>query len=180
MDKSRGVGLGVVIIILIAAALLFNGIKFSTSTINNTSNNYTTTEGVFSHWTLTWNVTGDNAVPVYITPAALVTQLSTNTTFRSITNGARLAFWTLTYPSNVFDPTSTINNVYNLYENGTANTIVILGQDGSQIASLGPYKTGATGVSIQNVVISPNGLYIGVQTKRSTDLTYRFLFYTGS
>src|SRR6266702_1697933 len=151
MEKKTGVGLGMVIVILFAAVLLFQGIKFSTTTVTNNSSSFTTSEGVFHQWTIAWNVTMDAATPVEITPAAVITVLGTNVTFRNILDGSRLFF-------------------YNTFINGTFQTppqVVVVGQDGSIVWRITVAQTPKSGVasSINFIMISPNGLFIIASTQ---------------
>jgi hypothetical protein len=183
--KKAGVGLGMVIVILFASVLLFSGIRFSTSTVTNNSNNYITTEGVFHTWTLTWNVTADTGAPIYITSAAVVTQLSSNATFRSIVDGHRLFQYNSYFYNGVGVPaSSTINFVYNLYVNATAGCCVsinILGVDGGLLQRITYAFANNNNWSLQNIVISPTGLYFAVSTQRAfAPTTSRLLLFTGS
>jgi len=161
-NTSKGlVGLGTVIIILLAAVLFFQGIHFSTSTVNNFSTSFLTTEGVFHTWSMVFNITDQASQVVYITDVAVVEQLSSNVTFVSLTTGLRLASYQLTYPTGSFDPTSTINAVYNVYLNSTNQQMVILGHDGSIIQR----TTLASGsCNVQQAVISTMGQYIATKT----------------
>jgi hypothetical protein len=189
MDKKAGIGLGMVIIILFSAVLLFQGIKFSTTSITNNSNTYTTSEGVFHQWTIAWNVTMDSGQVIGITPAAVITILGSNTTYRNILDGSRLFFYTtLQYLGPSPAPTSSINGVYNVYVNGTAQAppqVVVVGQDGSILQRTTVAVTPHSGVaaSINFIAISPNGLYIVATTTLTigaNPTTYRMILLKGS
>ncbi len=189
MEKKTGIGLGMVIVILFAAVLLFQGIKFSTTTVTNNSSSFTTSEGVFHQWTIAWNVTMDSATPVEITPAAVITVLSTNVTFRNILDGSRLFFYnTLSFSGPADPPTASINGVYNTFVNGTFQTppqVVVVGQDGSIVWRITVAQTPKSGVasSINFITMSPNGLYIIASTQLQVGagpITHRLILLMGS
>src|SRR5207253_10994469 len=93
-QHKGAVGLGAVIIILLAGVLFIQGIHFSTTTVTNNSTNFFTTEGTFHVWSMVFNVTDQSAQLVYITDVALVENLSSNVTFVSLTTGLRLTSFT--------------------------------------------------------------------------------------
>lgn len=186
-SHRRGIGLGVVIMVLFAAALLFSGIKISTSNVNNTSNNFFSTEGNFHVWTLTWNVTEavtgiPGPSPVYITPAVVVTVASNNITFWNIQNGNILRTFHLFYDGVTPGETKTINGVYQTFTNSTApaHGIVILGQDGSLLQTI----NWPTNIVVDNHIISPNGQFLAINTHCGSGCSgapnNRLLLYTGS
>ena len=160
------VGLGAVIIILLGAVLFIQGIHFSTTTVTNTSTNFFTTEGTFHLWSMVYNVTDQGSQLVYITDVALVETLGTNVTFVSLITGLRLASFTAVYPTGQFDPTSSINYVYNVYLNTTvgAQTFIVVGHDRSFLQTT---KVASGSCTVSQAVISPNGQYIGIKTSCS-------------
>lgn len=182
MEKKNGtnkgyVGLGAVIILLLGAVLFIQGIHISTSTVTNNSTTFLTTEGNFHTWSLVYNITagvhGDQLV--YITDAAVVETTGSNVTFVSLVNGGRLANWQLTYPTGQFDPTSTINYVYNVYLNSTAGgeQMIVLGHDGSLLQST---RLASGSCTVQQAVIAPTGLYIATKTGCPAGVFYMQLF----